>query len=198
MTRFATILADPPWHFETYGDESDRAPEYPTMSLDEIAALPVADLAADDAVLFMWVVDPLIERAFPIIRAWGFTPKTVGFYWVKTNGPAFRLHVGLGYWTRANPEICLLATRGKPKRLARDVQRLIVAPVGEHSAKPDEQYARIERLVGGPYLELFARHARPGWSQWGNQVGARGGTPNPVDLPGLPAAVATPPQQGLF
>ena len=79
--------------------------------------------------------------------------------------------VGLGYWTRANVEQCLLATRGSPKRLAKDVRRLIVSPRQEHSRKPDEIYDRIERLAEGPYLELFARNTRPGWNSWGNEVG---------------------------
>jgi N6-adenosine-specific RNA methylase IME4 len=117
-----------------------------------------------------------------VIDAWGFAYKTVGFYWVKLNASVgARLSrewpllaerdffTGLGFWTRANPEPCLLATRGAPKRLAGDVPKLLIAPRREHSRKPDEIYARIERLLPGPYLELFARQSRPGWDGFGDE-----------------------------
>jgi N6-adenosine-specific RNA methylase IME4 len=112
--------------------------------------------------LFLWAVDPLLDRAMDLIRAWGFIHKTVGFYWVKLDrggaeDPGF--FIGLGYWTRANSEKCLLATRGKPRRRARDVQRLVVEPRGEHSRQPDSIWSRIESLVDDPYLELFARES---------------------------------------
>jgi N6-adenosine-specific RNA methylase IME4 len=96
---------------------------------------------------------------------------TVGFHWVKTNKNGKDFFCGLGYWTRANPEQCLLAVRGKPTRLAKDVRRLIVAPRREHSRKPDEAYGLVERLVPGPYLELFARQSRPGWDAIGEEAG---------------------------
>ncbi|MCB1992301.1 MAG: hypothetical protein KDG49_12655, partial [Geminicoccaceae bacterium] len=128
--------------------------------------------------LLMWATDPLLHRAFEVIEAWGFTYKTVGFYWVKLNKTAGTLvfdrksfFTGMGFWTRANPELCLLATRGKPKRRSAAVPKLIVSPRREHSRKPDEAYAAIERLADGPYLELFARQTRPGWDAWGNQLG---------------------------
>ena len=113
-----------------------------------------------------------------LIHAWGFTYKTVGFYWVKQNPGRENAGIedasfftGLGYWTRANPEQCLLATRGKPQRRARDVKRLVVAPRREHSRKPDLIRERIERLADVPYLELFARATKPGWDAWGAEVG---------------------------
>ena len=113
-----------------------------------------------------------------MIKAWGFEYKTVGFYWAKTNKNANveslsekDFFCGLGYWTRANVEQCLLATRGKPRRIARDVRRLLIDKRREHSRKPVEIYDRIERLVEGPYLELFARESRAGWDAWGNQDG---------------------------
>jgi N6-adenosine-specific RNA methylase IME4 len=124
-----------------------------------LAALPVADLAADDCAF--------LEQ----IEAWGFEFKTVAFYWVKRNKHRADFFTGLGYWTRANPEICLLATRGNPRRQAKDVRKLVVAPRREHSRKPDCVRERIERLVKGPYLELFARETKPGWDCWGNQAG---------------------------
>lgn len=196
---FGCILADPPWRFATFGPKGrDRCPDgpvtrnqqrqnspekhYQTMPLDDIKALPVGGVAAKHCLLLMWAVDPMIPEAIEVGKAWGFTYKTVGFYWAKMRREGSRrdlLHedpehklfpMGTGYWTRANPEPCLLFTRGAPKRVSTAVRKLIVAPRREHSRKPDEQYERIERLVDGPYLELFARHTRPGWSTWGNQT----------------------------
>lgn len=199
---FGLILADPPWRFATFSDKGrGRCPDgldpkaarnlqrqnkperhYATMTLDEIKALPIPDLAAKNSMLLLWAVDPMIPEALDVGRAWGFTYKTVGFYWIKERrvtskrGDAFaepdqkRFPMGTGYWMRANPEQCLLFTKGHPKRLSAAVRKLLISPRREHSRKPDEQYGRIEKLVGGPYLELFARQARPGWTSWGNQV----------------------------
>jgi N6-adenosine-specific RNA methylase IME4 len=185
--EYRVIYADPPWRFATYSDKGKgRSAEahYDCLSLDEIKALPVADWAARDAVLLLWATDPLLPRALEVIEAWGFAYKTVGFYWVKLNksaapimlgnGPLLSerdFFTGLGFWTRANPEPCLLATRGHPKRVAGDVQKLLIAPRRQHSRKPQDAYERIERLLPGPYLEMFARQSRPGWDGWGNQPG---------------------------
>lgn len=135
--------------------------------------IPVSSVAADNCVLLMWVINPMLPQALELIDAWGFALKTVAFTWAKRTTRDASWHMGLGYWTRQNTEQCLLATRGKPKRResATNVPQLLVAPRREHSRKPDEQYERIERLVDGPYLELFARQAWPGWAAWGNQVG---------------------------
>lgn len=139
------------------------------MSEAEIIALPVKDVAASDSVLFLWACWPTLKQALRIIDAWGFQYKTCAFSWLKVNkdGSPFS---GLGYWTRANSEMCLLATRGKPKRLAADVAQGILAPRREHSRKPDCTHERIERLVAGPRLELFGRQSRPGWTVWGNEA----------------------------
>lgn len=172
--RYGAILADPPWHFRTYsakGTGRSAISHYDVMSLGEIAALPIANYAADNCVLFLWVIDTFLDQAFSLIRGWGFTYKTVGFYWAKQNLKSPTFFRGTGYWTRANPEQCLLATRGKPKRINADVDRLIVSPRREHSRKPDEVRTRIERLVAGPYLELFARQSQRGWDVLGNQAG---------------------------
>jgi N6-adenosine-specific RNA methylase IME4 len=118
----------------------------------------------------MWTTDPLLEKSFEVIKAWGFTFKTPGFVWAKTNAKSGTYFMGCGYYTRANPEYCLLATKGKPKRLSRGVPKLIVSPRREHSRKPDETYERIEKLFAGPYCELFARTTRPGWVSWGNET----------------------------
>jgi N6-adenosine-specific RNA methylase IME4 len=171
--HYRAILADPPWNFKTWAPECDRAPSYPIMGTDDISALRVDDLAADDAVLFLWSTWPLLEQCLSVIRHWGFTYKTCAFAWMKAD--QFRFFaapsMGLGYWTRANTEPCLLATRGKPKRLNADVRQAIIEPRREHSRKPDCVHDRIERLVAGPYLELFARARRRGWDSWGNEVG---------------------------
>ncbi|MFQ5776340.1 MAG: MT-A70 family methyltransferase [Kiloniellaceae bacterium] len=166
--RYRAILADPPWPFDTWSDGGrDRSAEvhYPTLPIATIAALPVADLAAPDCMLFLWTQWPAIPEARGVIEAWGFRYATCGFVWRKTDG------IGLGYYTRQDSEPCLLAVRGAPKRLNADVAQVIEAPRGRHSAKPPEVYARIERLVAGPYLELFARGAgRAGWDVWGNEA----------------------------
>lgn len=180
--KFGVIYADPPWAFKVRSDKGmDRSAEqhYSTMSLADIKALPVERVAAPDCALLMWVTDPFLEQGLEVMNAWGFTFKTVGFLWAKLRrkagedalaSDASSYHVGMGYYTRANPEICLLGTRGRPQRLHKDVRRLIVAPVREHSRKPDETHDRVERLFPGPYLELFARQTRPGWSVWGNET----------------------------
>ena len=175
--RFGVIYADPPWPWETWGGDSGKirsAPDnhYGTSPLDEIAKLPVARLAADDCALLMWCTAKHITvgNHIPIITAWGVTPSTFAFVWIKQTGKG--LHTGMGYYTRANAEICLLATKGSPLRLATDVHQGVTAPVGEHSAKPEEVRRRIERLFPGPYLELYGRKPVPGWTVWGNQVSA--------------------------
>jgi N6-adenosine-specific RNA methylase IME4 len=164
--------------------QRQNSPErhYATMALDEIKALPVAFAAAKDCALFMWAVDPMIPQALDVGAAWGFTFKTIAFVWAKerrvtsrrgddTDVPDHkRFPMGTGYWTRANPEICLLFTRGKPTRVSAAVRKLLIAPRREHSRKPDETHQRIQALVTGPYLELFAREPREGWTVWGNQT----------------------------
>lgn len=178
--RFSVIYADPPWSFKVYsgkGKQRSADRHYDTQSLDDIKALPVNNLASDDCALFLWCVMPELPGALEVVRAWGFEYKTVAFVWVKTNEndkfidlAGKGLHWGMGYWTRANAEICLLATRGAPKRQDMGVHQVVIAPVSEHSRKPDEVQCRIERLLPGPYLELYARRAVPGWTVWGNQI----------------------------
>ena len=168
MTSYSVIYADPPWTFKVYSDKGKgRSAEawYETMTTNDIMNLNVPSLAAPDCVLFLWVTDPFLRIGFEVIDAWNFTYKTVGFYWAKTPTTWF----GTGYWTRANPEQCLLATKGRPKRQNADVPKLLLSPRREHSRKPDEIYHLIERLCPGPYLELFARQRRPGWDALGNE-----------------------------
>jgi N6-adenosine-specific RNA methylase IME4 len=184
--HYGAILADPPWHFQAWaGERRDgagrisgaRAPDYPTMRENELAKFPVGDLAAENCVLFMWMCWPTLEQSLRLLSAWGFTYKTCAFSWIKANATQIDMfrediepRMNLGYWTRANSEACLLATRGKPKRLNADVRQAIVELGREHSRKPDCIHGRIQRLVAGPYLELFARAPRSGWDVWGNQT----------------------------
>jgi N6-adenosine-specific RNA methylase IME4 len=173
--NYQLVYADPPWQFRAHSKKvGSRSAErhYPTMNLADIAALPVSKIAAKNSVLLMWAIDPMLDIAFEVIKAWGFRFKTVGFYWVKKNIKSAGYFTGLGYYTRANPEQCLLATRGAGlKRMDRSIQRLIVAPRGQHSEKPIEAYNSIERLFGEvSRVELFARFRRVGWDAFGNQV----------------------------
>jgi N6-adenosine-specific RNA methylase IME4 len=171
--KFAVIYADPPWHELTWSERGGlRAPQsrYDTMTAAEVATLPVQPLAAKDSVLLLWTPWSQLPGALDVIKAWGFEYKTVAFNWVKQNRGGEGLHTGMGRWTRSNSEPCLLATNGDPLRLDMGVHQLIVSPVREHSRKPDEAHERIERLLVGPYVELFARAVRPGWVTWGNEI----------------------------
>lgn len=175
--KYGAILADPPWAFNAWSHDGvvpsrTAASHYATMKECDLGALSVADLAAPDCALFMWVVDYHIPQALAVASAWGFEFKTCAFVWVKSR-PGGWPHVGMGYWTRKQTEQCWLFTRGAPKRLQMGVEQIIHCPRGAHSAKPHQQYDKIERLVGGPYLEMFARNTRPGWDAWGDQVGVR-------------------------
>jgi N6-adenosine-specific RNA methylase IME4 len=179
--RYSVIYADPPWLYAKWSGEphvlaqmrarSSRPVPYPCMKTPEICALPVGSICADDCVLFLWAISPLLPDAFKVITAWGFTYRTIAFTWVKQNPSGVGFAFGLGYWTRANPELCLLATRGKPKRVSKSVPNLLISPRREHSRKPDEARERIVELCGDlPRAELFARQTVPGWSAWGNEV----------------------------
>jgi N6-adenosine-specific RNA methylase IME4 len=171
--RFSVIYADPPWTFKVRSDKGkQRSAErhYDTSSLEDIKALPVAPLAAENCVLLLWSTWPELPAALDVVKAWGFEYKTAAFVWVKENPSGEGIFTGMGYWTRANSEFCLLATRGSPKRVAEDVHQVIMAPVGKHSEKPEGVRMRIERLVLGPYLELFARKPVDGWTVWGNEI----------------------------
>ena len=174
MKKYSVILADPPWAFRAWSNKGKgRSAEqhYPTMRLEDIKALPVADLAAEDCVLFLWATFPMLKEALAVVEAWGFSYKTVAFTWVKENRKSPGLFWGLGYWTRANAEVCLLATRGCPKRQSAAVHQVILSPVEQHSKKPDAVRERIVTLMGDvPRVELFARQHAPGWDVWGNEV----------------------------
>ncbi|MGO4129927.1 MT-A70 family methyltransferase [Janibacter sp. RAF20_2_2] len=173
-TKFKTVLADPPWDVQQKGARGAEQ-HYDLMTLDRIKGMPIADLVDDNAHLWLWVTNATLRDGYDVAEAWGFTVRSP-LTWVK-----FRL--GLGNYLRNSTEHVLFATRGKAPVLNRSQPTWINAPVVEHSHKPEEQFALIERVSPGPYLELFARR-RPSstaeWSVWGNQI------PSDVQVPGYP------------
>lgn len=174
MIPFQLIYADPPWQYRDRCNAGKRGAchKYDVMDLGAIKALPVADIAADDCLLALWWVPPMPVEALEVVKAWGFTLKTMkGFTWHKLtkNGKS---HFGMGHWTRANTEDCLFAVRGKPRRVCAGVRQFIESPIGRHSEKPAEARDRLVNLMGDvPRIELFARSLTPGWDSWGNEGG---------------------------
>ena len=190
--KYGMIVADPPWHFRArtalqmtnWTSRRDAEKHYGVMGVDDIAALPVRQLAAPDAHLLLWITGPLLIQGehLAIMKAWGFKPSSVAFTWVKlkrsidirqlrlVTTQESDLHVGLGLTTRKNAEFCLLGRRGNAKRLSKSVREIILAPVREHSRKPEQFYERARQYAAGPYLELFSRQRRTGWDSWGNDV----------------------------
>jgi N6-adenosine-specific RNA methylase IME4 len=162
---FRTIVADPPWHYARDDDPSHRGScPYPTLTVPEICAMPVAGLAADDAVLWLWTTNPNMRAAFHVLDAWGFEERTM-LTWVKP-------HFGTGHWLRGQTEHCLLAVRGRPTVTLTNQASVLHAPSPQrqHSRKPDEFYALVESLCPGSKLELFCRHPRPGWASHGDEA----------------------------
>ena len=140
---------------------------YPTMSMEDICALPVAELAAKDSALFLWATFPQLNEAFRVMEAWGFRYKTLAFLWLKQNRKADSWFYGMCFWTRSNAEVCLLATRGQ----CAGIHQFVISHIEQHSKKPDEVREKIVKLMGDqPRLELFARQQTPGWDVWGNEV----------------------------
>jgi N6-adenosine-specific RNA methylase IME4 len=177
---YEIIYADPPWSYKDKRCNGAALNHYQTMNDNNICDLPIQKLAAEDSVLFMWATYPKYAEALQVIKSWGFKYKTIAFQWVKTNksvedGRMFLnerdFFLGLGRWTRGNTEPCLLATRGKPKRVNKAVRQLIVSPLSKHSEKPARVRNEIIKLMGGASaIELFARKEAPGWDCWGNEV----------------------------
>ena len=184
--KYNLIYADPPWSYRTWnakGGHKSASAHYKTMDIKEIKNLPVQTICEKDCVLFIWVTFPNLVEGIETLKSWGFTYKTCGFVWVKTNKnfsinqtsflpqDSFDSFYGLGYWTRSNAEICLLAKKGSIKRKSRSVHQLIYDPVREHSRKPDCVRDKIVQLCGDlPRIELFARQRHEGWDAWGNEL----------------------------
>lgn len=174
---FGTIVVDPPWTYthstrtsEVSGTGWRGAAQrhYPTMTMDELRALPVAASAAPDSCCWVWAVNSQLQKGFDLLAAWGFTYKNM-LTWAKTTGRGLPA-TGMGYWLRGATEHLLLGVRGKPTPRVRNAPTWFTAPVGRHSAKPDAAYSVIERVSPGPFLDVFARAPRAGWVVWGNEV----------------------------
>ena len=173
--NYSIIYADPPWQYQRNKVQGAAENHYPTMGIDELCALPVADLAAPDSALFLWATFPQLPEALRLIEAWGFTYKSVAFVWLKKNRKADSWFYGLGFWTRGNAEVCLLGVspgfRAKDQIRSHRVHQVIEAPFEGHSKKPAETRRRIVELLGDvPRLEMFARDRAQGWDAWGNEA----------------------------
>jgi len=172
--KYNIIYADPPWTFKTYSNRGkQKSPEqhYDCMDIKDIQSLSIKEISRDNAILFLWVTYPTLIHGIETIRQWGFDYKTCAFSWIKKNKKSDSLFWGLGYWTRSNNEICLLATKGKPKRMSAKVHQVVHEPLREHSRKPDCIRNKIVELCGDlPRIELFARQRVEGWDCWGNEI----------------------------
>lgn len=180
MDKYRLVLADPPWHFFNWSADAPKMTHnrargankwYPTETLNEIERM--VPPTETDAILLLWAISSHLPEAVKLMQAWGFTYKTIAWVWLKTT-KAGNPRIGMGYWTRQCTELCLLGTKGKPPvPVYRGEPALITAPRGkQHSGKPFEQYAKIDRLWPNlyPRLEMFARTAQPGWDVFGNEV----------------------------
>lgn len=170
--KYNIIYADPPWKYKDKMLHGDRGAccKYPVQSNEWLEKLPVKSIASDDCILFLWVTMPKLNECFELIKSWGFKYKTIGFTWVKKNKIKDSWFWGMGSWTRSNAELCLIATKGKPKRIAANVHSVIDTPIERHSKKPDIVRDKIIQLVGDlPRIELFAREKVSGWDAWGNE-----------------------------
>lgn len=144
---------------------------YPTMSLEDIKNLPINNLADKNCALFMWTTIPLLKDSFSVLDSWGFEYKSIAFVWIKLNKKSDTLFWGMGHWTRSNAELCILATKGHPKRKSAKVHQVIMSHIQQHSKKPDEARERIIELIGDlPRIELFAREKKDGWDSWGDEI----------------------------
>ncbi len=171
--KYQIIYADPPWSYRDKADTGKRGAGHKYLTQDKqwIDNLPVNEIADDNCVLFLWVTMPKLNECWELIDNWGFEYKTVAFTWVKKNKKSDSWFWGMGRWTRSNAEVCLLATKGKPKRIDAGVHSIIDAPIRRHSQKPDEVRNRIVKLLGDlPRIELFARETADGWDSWGNEI----------------------------
>lgn len=199
--KYKIIYADPPWSFNNKntggGLNSGASAHYEVMTIDDICKLPIKEIADDDCVLFMWWVASMPVEALKVVESWGFEVKTMsGFNWVKTTNPKFsdktksilwpsielfnkhgiswfigKLFFGMGFWTRAGSELCLIAVKGKPKRISGSVRSVVIAKIGKHSQKPNIFRKKILELMGDlPRVELFAREQLEGFDVYGNEV----------------------------
>jgi len=179
MKKYQIIYADPAWEYkQSGGKENSRGmakQHYDTMSTEDICKLPVGGVAADDAVCFMWATFPNIDQALKVMSAWGFIYKTAAFVWVKKNKKSNSNFWGMGAYTRANAEVCLLGIKKNTKAgqivKSHAIHQIIESPIERHSKKPDVVRRKIVELLGDvSRVELFARDKVEGWDSWGNEV----------------------------
>lgn len=177
--KYQIIYADPPWEYRLSGSKKNgrgmAKQHYRTMRTEDICTLPVRNITTDNAIIFMWATFPNIAEAIKVIEAWGFRYKTAAFVWVKQNKKSNSLFWGMGAYTRANAEACLLGisknTKAKDMVKSHAVHQIIQSKIEQHSKKPDIVRDRILDLVGDlPRMELFARQETEGWDCWGNEV----------------------------
>lgn len=175
MNKYNIILCDPPWSYQDKCSAGNRGAgfKYPTMSIDEIKNLNIQLIAAKDCALFLWSTGPMMPEAIEVIKAWGFKYKTIAFTWIKINKKSSTLFWGMGNYTRANPEYCLLGLKGWLHRESASVHSVIESKIQGHSVKPVEIYNRIRMLYGKiPSIELFARKKIEGWKAYGYEIGS--------------------------
>lgn len=172
--KYKIIYADPPWQYRVYSKKGQgRSAEnhYHTMNIKDIMALPVDKIADKDCILFLWITFPCLKERIEVMERWGFKYKTCGFNWVKRNKKKNTYFIGLGFWTRSNSEVCLIGTKGQPKRVSKSVSQICDARIMEHSKKPAEIRERIVELCGElPRIELFARDKVKGWDSLGDEI----------------------------
>ena len=172
--KYKIIYADPPWQYRVYskkGQGRSAANHYHTMNIKDIMALPVDKIADKDCILFLWITFPCLKEGIEVMERWGFKYKTCGFNWVKRNKKKNTYFMGLGFWTRSNSEVCLIGTKGQPKRVSKSVSQICDARIMEHSRKPAEIRERIVELCGElPRIELFARDKVKGWDSLGDEI----------------------------
>ena len=172
--KYKIIYADPPWQYRVYSQKGQgRSAEnhYHTMNIKDIMALPVDKIADKDCILLLWITIPCLKEGIEVMERWGFKYKTCGFNWVKRNKKKNTYFMGLGFWTRSNSEVCLIGTKGQPKRVSKSVSQICDARIMEHSKKPAEIRERIVELCGElPRVELFARDKVKGWDSLGDEI----------------------------
>lgn len=174
--KYKIIYADPPWQYKVWSKKGlGRSAEshYNTMNIQDIINMKdtIKSISDKDSVLFLWVTFPCLKEGIKVLEEWGFTYKTCAFTWVKKNKKSNSWFWGMGHWTRANAEICLLGVKGNIKRQSAGVHQVIDTPIEKHSKKPDITRDRIVELLGNlPKIELFARQQVPNWDSWGNEI----------------------------
>ena len=177
--KYNIIYADPPWEYKQSGSKKNSRgmakQHYDTMPTDEICRLPIKEIKTDNAICFMWATFPNIDQALKVMQEWGFIYKTAAFVWVKKNKKTNSNFWGMGAYTRANAEVCLIGisknTKAKQSVKSNAVHQIVESPIEQHSKKPNEVRERIVQLCGDvPRIELFARQYADGWDCWGNEV----------------------------